>query len=154
MFRCFAQGERGEHKDAVDPSLGAQWRHPCRRCFAYPPSLPSLKLQCWMVDCGRTGQNPLSSSQVFTKLHLILTCASTAPPTTLRLLGGGIERVSRVSAAGMPQPSLQGWIYGVPDNALYADALSPERVLTCVLGTSSGCSVVLLRERGGNTKTP
>jgi hypothetical protein len=41
MFRCFAQGERGEHKDAVDPSLGAQRRHPCRRCFAFPPSLPS-----------------------------------------------------------------------------------------------------------------
>jgi len=45
-------------------------------------------------------------------------------------VGGGIEHVCRVSAAGMPQPSLQGWIHGVPDNALYADALSPERVLT------------------------
>jgi hypothetical protein len=30
----------------------------------------------------------------------------------------------------MPQPSLQGRIHGVPDNVLYADALSPERVLT------------------------
>jgi hypothetical protein len=30
----------------------------------------------------------------------------------------------------MPQPSLHGWIYGVPDNALYADAVPPNPPLT------------------------
>jgi hypothetical protein len=83
-----------------------------------------------MINCGHTGQNPLTSLYALTKLDLILTCVTTVPPKTLMLLGGGMVRISRVSAAGMPQPSLQGWIYGVPENAHYADAVPPKRVLT------------------------
>ena len=36
------QEGRVERKVAVNPSLEAQLRHPCRRCFAYQRALPSL----------------------------------------------------------------------------------------------------------------
>ena len=53
---------------------------------------------------------------------LKLSHPATVSPTTQKLKGGGIGHLSRVYAAGMLHPSLQGCIYGVPDKVPYVDA--------------------------------
>jgi hypothetical protein len=44
-------------------------------------------------------------------------------------MGGTTEHVSQVSAAGMRQPGLNGWIHDVPDNVLHGDAFPPHPVI-------------------------
>jgi len=83
-------------------------------------------------------------------LNPVLPCVSTGQPKTQMFRGGGTERLSRVSAAGMPQPSLKGWIHGVSDKALCADAVPPNPVLPCV---STGQQKTQMF-RGGGSRAP
>ncbi|HEP1208519.1 hypothetical protein D7Y51_15235 [Stenotrophomonas maltophilia] len=120
----------GHAGHAVNPSLGARWRHPWRQrsCTPHPPGPPYIARAAGKNKIKiKSGSRAARARCHFFSSFPVTPIASELPVEQARLCevcplrhretveGGGLW-VCGVSAAWMPRPSPQGRVYGVPAN--------------------------------------
>ncbi len=114
--------------DAVNPSLGAWPRHPCRGhpALRHRPTSDRFRWLLVGVDLGRHGRstpcvdgNCQISKYMWGQIRFPSENGSDPKSRSNRpqeSVEGGVGPVAGVSAAWMPRPSPQGWVYGVSRN--------------------------------------